>query len=217
MKNKILAIVAAGVTLLGIHTASAHSFGCCDPCNEGWYAAASGSISWHNDTSLHGGETVGHDVGWGGIISAGYIVECWRLEAQYGFHCYDNKCFTNSTVDINDKGDTHIHSLMGNLFYDIPFCDCFSAYLGGGLGWAYRELEINNTEGCVKDSHTNFAWQLMAGFAYDISECWAITIGYRYFSTVKPDLKTIASPTCAFKIRKAPHSNNIDLGARFRF
>jgi hypothetical protein len=56
----------------------------------------------------------------------------------------------------------------------------------------------------------------MSGFVFDIDPCWALTLNYSWINLLKPEAPT--KHTAAKKtLRKAPFSNNVDLGLRFKF
>lgn len=84
---------------------------------------------------------------------------------------------------------------MANIYYDIGKFRGFVPYVGVGLGVARHRLSsvsfdlrnpdpygvpanpVNNLDG---SSQTNFAWSLMAGTAYQISDRAVLDFGYRY-------------------------------------
>ncbi len=77
---------------------------------------------------------------------------------------------------------------MANLYYDLGKFRNFVPYVGVGLGVARHNMgdvsfsliagsPVNNLQG---SEQTNFAWSLMAGTAYQISERAILDVGYRY-------------------------------------
>ena len=93
--------------------------------------------------------------------------------------------------------ETKVSSLtaMANVYYDMGKFRGFVPYVGVGIGVARHRLgsvsfdlrnpdplgppanPVNNLEGSTQ---TNFAWSLMAGAAYQISERAVFDFGYRY-------------------------------------
>ncbi|MEL6748174.1 MAG: outer membrane beta-barrel protein, partial [Pseudomonadota bacterium] len=93
-----------------------------------------------------------------------------------------------------------------NAYWDIGNYHGFTPYLGAGLGIAHLEvsgftatstaqftydvppananpvLTIISPSTSVDNSETNFAWALMAGTSYDISDNAKLDIGYRYLN-----------------------------------
>ena len=105
---------------------------------------------------------------------------------------------------------------MINAYYDYALTDECSLYLGLGLGADKVSLKNNGSDD-VADGIRNaegskivFAWQVMAGVAYDINENWTVEAGYRLFNTAK------AKFDGTNKI-KAPFASSLELGVRYNF
>lgn len=92
--------------------------------------------------------------------------------------------------EYSEKFDIKLKSqaLLFNAYYDFDTQTAFTPYIGFGLGFArlkgtmsynyedaYEETNISGSK-----NRTNFAWQIGAGIAYDISKNVAIDLGYRY-------------------------------------
>ena len=96
---------------------------------------------------------------------------------------------------------------MINVYYDYALTEECSLYAGLGLGAA----KVSAKKDGVEFGKTVFAWQLMAGVAYDINENWTVEAGYRLFNTSK-----FGGAKKDKKI-KAPFANSIELGLRYNF
>ena len=93
--------------------------------------------------------------------------------------------------DIDDPLHTSLKSytLMFNAYYDIGKFRGFVPYVGAGVGAAYHIVDevyftenpnlINRIEG---DETLSFAWSLMAGLAYQVSDRAILDFGYRYIN-----------------------------------
>ncbi len=84
---------------------------------------------------------------------------------------------------------------MANVYYDFGLFRNIVPYVGVGIGVAHHDLSdisfslvntatlapapSNNLSGSTE---TNFAWSLMAGAAYQISERAVLDVGYRYIN-----------------------------------
>jgi len=118
-------------------------------------------------------------------------------------------------------GNISIHSIMANLFLDIPNKSGITPYVGGGIGiafWdyeysvcgfdaipaAYAEMDSDRSVEILLDrskqnvgsvygeeNGTDFAYQLMTGVALDFTEKIQGTVGYRLFG-INNDLDYIA-------------------------
>lgn len=216
MKKKILALAAVGLALFGVQTLSA------DICAvQGWYMGASGSVGWHNNTRLSNFATVRHKTGYGGNVSIGFLFDSvWRLELEGVFRFFDNESVHNSVTTFTKINNGHLRQIAGlvNLVYDIPICNCLDLYLGAGIGLGQTHLkQIDRTSPIFSETDSlKFAYQFLSGFALDINSCWALTLGYRYFSMVKPNFNRRIDGHHV-RVTKTPYSNNVDLGVRYKF
>lgn len=162
-------------------------------------------------------------VGFGGGASIGYYVfEQFRVEVEGSYHQNDTK---NQTITLGGvttvKNKAEHFALMANGFYDIPLTDAFSLYLGGGLGAAFETFKSKYSGGTnfnYSSSKTAFAWQLMAGVAYDFNEHVGVSAGYRLFSVPSHNGKntTINGTNTGIKIADA-FIHNIEVGIKYRF
>jgi len=209
MKNKIIGLLLA-FTLIGAAFSYAENRDCCDKPN--WYVSATGSFGWHNDIKEK--DVFGHEFkfsfknNYGGSLAVGYIVDQWRLEIEgsYRTNKFDKVTLSGQTAALSNLS-LDDRTLMVNLFYDIPVYDCITLYVGGGLGidWVNFKYKYQGTTYTIS-SDTCFAYQLMAGVAYGLTEQVDLTLGYRLFGR-----------TYADSVQNAPISNNIELGLRFKF
>jgi OmpA-OmpF porin, OOP family len=83
--------------------------------------------------------------------------------------------------------DIHSHSVMANLYWDIPLAMTgFAPFVGAGIGWAGNTMDkVVTTDGGTfflpEGSTSNLAWQAMAGVAFTVSPQTTIDLFYRYF------------------------------------
>ncbi len=110
---------------------------------------------------------------------------------------------------------------LANVYYDFQTCYCLKPYVGFGVGYAtisghvrprerHHEVVVGNDDTSGSGSHSKrhhrknedgFAWQAIAGVAYEFTECVDLTLDYRYFQPRRQ--------------RFADH--NVSLGARMYF
>jgi opacity protein-like surface antigen len=86
---------------------------------------------------------------------------------------YRNNDFNNFT------GDASTWTWMANGFYDFKNSTPFTPYVGGGIGWAYQN--VNNVG--FDDSDSAFVYQLGAGVSYNLTPNAALTADYRWIDT----------------------------------
>jgi len=227
MKTKNIKSLCLGLVLIGIGSVSAQMFGACcptplyEPCNpcrrQGWYIGAGGGVTWHNnedfnttDANLH----LNYDVGGEGFASIGYMYDCWRFEIEgaYRYNGLDQAIDTvGGFVTTGNAGHNRDISIMGNIFYDIYFNNCFGIFIGAGIGIDFNEVKASGGDLGIpeKKKNTLFAWQIMPGFFYDFTDQVTLDIGYRFFSTTKPKFFNIKS-------HKIPIAHNIEARLRIK-
>ncbi len=79
------------------------------------------------------------------------------------------------------------YTLMLNLYKDLGSFGGFVPYVGAGIGAAYHQLDnisFTGNPNLTNQIHGNndlaFAWSLMAGVGYQLSERAIVDVGYRY-------------------------------------
>jgi opacity protein-like surface antigen len=80
------------------------------------------------------------------------------------------------------------YTMMFNAYKDMGNFGGFTPYVGAGVGMAYNKMDevyftgnpalVNKIKG---DNELSFAWSVMAGVGYQISDRAIIDVGYRYF------------------------------------
>lgn len=97
--------------------------------------------------------------------------------------------------------NTSTFAILANLWYDIDIGNKVRPYIGGGIGWAraHRDgavaLTVDSNVGgeggtfttsrSFDQDHNGFAWQLGAGFNYEVAPGVDVGLGYRYFKGPK--------------------------------
>ncbi|NOT42560.1 MAG: porin family protein [Alphaproteobacteria bacterium] len=174
---------------------------------DGMYVSVFGGANFQKDDSHVAGSIPTYfeihntdpDTGFviGGAIGTG--LDNWvkglrvELEASYrrndvggdwqdGFTFYG--AYTNTgSIDANSS----TFAIMANVAYDIEMGWKIKPYVMGGAGWARTKFEGaefftgggTNTSFDVENS--GFAWQLGAGFNYEVAPGVDVGLGYRYF------------------------------------
>ena len=150
--------------------------------------------------------------GFVGAAEFGVSYDAWRLGLEVAFRQNKIKkadAANVKAVAIADASDKiNALSAMINVYYDYALTDECSLYLGLGLGAAKTNFVAKDTK--VEAGKTVFAWQVMAGVAYDINENWTVEAGYRLFNTSKVKL-------AADREVKMPFASSLELGLRYNF
>ena len=147
------------------------------------------------------------DAGFGLLLAYGFGTEDGlRGELEVGYRKADmdelkDSSVTIGGVEVRDEdsdedsevgldGDMTTLSLMGNGLYSFGEGQ-FRPYIGAGLGLARHDgtLDLTDREMPVELSKDDvvFAYQLMGGVGYVMSEGTEFRLGYRYFATADAD------------------------------
>ncbi|WP_284272940.1 outer membrane protein, partial [Sphingomonas astaxanthinifaciens] len=123
----------------------------------------------------------GYDVG----VNAGYDFGAVRAEAEVAYKRAAHGDYIIDAVQYDGDGHSSSLSVMGNLLLDFGADDSWQGFFGGGVGLA--RTKVSTPIGSAKDS--GFAWQLMAGVRYPISDNIDFGVKYRLYNhDVKDDL-----------------------------
>lgn len=124
------------------------------------------------------------DKSWGTALAVGGFFQipngAVRTEIEYSQKA-DAENSYESMGDIY-KAKIEIQSLMLNAFYDIDIGSKVTPYIGGGIGYAKLKLDDQYWKDAYgKDiDDNNFAWQIGAGVAVELTDNVSVDAGYRY-------------------------------------
>lgn len=144
-----------------------------------------------------------------------------RGEIELSFRDNDIDVHSVGALGGNQPGSTgeaSTEALMANLLVDFDTGTAFTPYVGGGLGYAWSDLEDYGIEAVpevLDDDDSDFAWQLIGGVGFALSEQATVTLDYRYFST-SADVTT-STGTGSVSNDVDLDSDTLTLGLRYRF
>jgi len=125
---------------------------------------------------------------------------------------------TRETASISGV-DASVTTFMANAYKDFNIAEKLSAYVSGGIGLAYGDLDgttgsvtvgattVTFTDGSTYDD-TVFAWQLGTGLGYDLTKEITLDLGYRYLGTTDFSYQTV-------DVEYGSH--NVTAGIRYSF
>ena len=202
----------------------------------GLYASLGGLyvLPTDSDTSYSEGDfkltgTIPLDSGPGFTAAIGYgAPDGLRGEIEIGYRSSSwdelsnlNLSYQGGSVasdDLSIGGDLTTISLMANGIMVFDASWGVKPYVGAGVGFAQHDASTdaftltNNGDSYPIESSSSddtvFAYQLMLGVAYPLSEKAEARFGYRYFATGEADLDGTKADYA---------SHNIDVGILFRF
>ena len=160
-----------------------------------------------NDGAGSGGAVIfdsaaDYDNGVGVLAALGYeLTENWNAELEFSYRNNDIDQIDPDGLGFSGipsgsiTGDTTVLAIMANVIYDLDFGSPFTPYIGGGIGFADVDHDIagSNTLGAPTaplsiaygPSTRSFAYQGIAGIAYELAEGLKLDLSYRFFSTLK--------------------------------
>ena len=167
-------------------------------------------------------------------LAVGYdfnLVNDVPLRAEFEYAWRGKKEMVNERFDaVNPPNDGNIKSKVGaqsfffNGYFDIHNDSPVTPYIGAGLGLARVSSEslvtIDNVPGnmSISKTKTNFAWNIGAGAAFEISDSVVLDVGYRYadFGKVDGSTSVVVPPyTINASMDTKVKTHEVLLGLRF--
>ncbi|MEL7445041.1 MAG: OmpA family protein [Pseudomonadota bacterium] len=144
---------------------------------------------------------MGFDVG--GVI--GYDFGPFRLEGEIAYKdasfdeitaldaAGDALGLTASSV-FSPEGGISILSGMINGLFEVGSDDGLQAFAGGGVGIASVDINVAEAGAAqiVDDSSSDFAWQLLGGIRFPVSEKVDVGLKYRYFNVSEFEFDSVS-------------------------
>ena len=137
-----------------------------------------------------------------------------RVEAEYAVRTALNKSYSGFVdADLwNMKYDVNLHTIMGNVYFDLHNSTAFTPYIGAGVGIGIVRANLEARWGGlsreVSDFSTEFAWNVGAGCSYSFNEMVSADLAYRFLDVTEAEIKST-------KINLSTHE--ISLGLRLNF
>jgi opacity protein-like surface antigen len=149
-----------------------------------------------------------------GIAAGYYIRPNVSAELEYTYRNADAELKNTNS----DSHTTESNAWMANALYwfdpvAVGASSQLRPYAGGGLGAADFNFEqVDELGGGDFDGDYEFAYQLMAGVAYDVNEKFSITTEVRYFGISEQDLENDT-----FDFKNKYQTWDLLVGAVYRF
>ncbi len=116
------------------------------------------------------------------------------------------------------KGRENALTAMANLWFDFNKNGRFHPYIGGGIGAARVAMENGGYDGqdFFDDHDTVFAYQGGAGFGFDLSPHWTLSLDYRHLETDRSKLDLLHD-TPATRVKFRYRADSALLSLRYSF
>lgn len=158
----------------------------------GYYLGGSFNLNMYQDTDLSVNGAYAGDVEFGSDFGFGLQLgkkfnHNLRAEADLSYNQVDGD-YSVTGVNVG-SADVENIALMGNGYYDFNNRSNFTPYIGLGIGFSHVKGSLN-IPGFGSDSETDtvFAYNLMTGVNYALSDKITTGLEYRFFDTSTPDL-----------------------------
>jgi opacity protein-like surface antigen len=197
--------------------------------DSGIYVDLSGGLNILESTGIDvagGAATVDndYDVGYAAYSTFGYDYgRVWKyggLRSEIEFSYRENDIDTLSIGGVSNpgsRGDVMTYGVMVNGLHDFQTGTAFRPYVGGGIGYAWSKADGIGVPSLtvVDDEGSDFAWQLVMGVGYELTDNATIGVDYRYFDTSANVTTTPAAGQTGNEVDLQSHSFSI--GIRYRF
>lgn len=156
-----------------------------EPSKTGIYVSGFGGVNYvekPDDVDVDAGYLLG-----GGL---GYDFGMFRTEFEIG---YRKNEFDQSDFILIDDADFSTTSFMVTGFFDIENKSDFTPYIGGGIGAAHFDADIDLIFGinAIDDSTTAFAYKAVGGISLEATNNFSIFTEYEYLSTVDAEIEDV--------------------------
>ncbi|MEI9891422.1 MAG: outer membrane protein [Caulobacteraceae bacterium] len=163
----------------------------------GWYGAIDGGVHFPQDIKAASPAVSG---AW--KLKDSWIVDGrlgyqftpnWRLEGEFAYRDGGLKSITlPSGALVSPSGSVNVYSYMANVLYDFAPASKVNPFLGVGAGARQANFKTSGTFATVpagysnpetfasNDADTKFAWQVLAGLAFKVSDRLNVDLTYRY-------------------------------------
>ncbi len=192
MNKLLLAGACAASIMLGVSSVQAADLYQPVAPAPGWYVSLFGGASFLDDVEItysnSGTAGLSETVTDAGFIVGGAIGTHINpniraeVEVSYFENSVNQLDFPYTPVSFSASGHVSSVNVLVNVWHDFDMGGGFTPYIGGGAGvgfvdarasWASPFDELNGSD-------TGFAFQVGAGFQFDMTEMIAIDLGYRY-------------------------------------
>lgn len=190
----------------------------------GPYVQGNLGLSIVQDSEISGGgltADVDFDNGFTFGGGVGYRFAPFRVQADLSYRESDVESVDFGALGVLDgAGDVSVFTPMLNAFYDIDLGGRIVPFIGGGIGFAFVDVDSDNSATLVvNDSDNAFAWNAIGGASFGITDNVAIVGFYRYLQSGDFDLDASVPALALAGSLEADgiSAHEINLGVRVSF
>jgi opacity protein-like surface antigen len=154
----------------------------------------------------------------GGAV--GYRVQEWmRAELNLSYREADIDKLTGPGFVLEGAGDAGAFAALANLYFDFTPREPVTPYVGVGIGVALIDVDSDGSANVltINDDSTEFAWNVMAGAAWSVTDNVDLTLGYRYLSTNDGEFNATEVGVGSSEMDVGFGVHEVMFGARYNF
>lgn len=190
---------------------------------EGPYVQGNFGFSIPEDGDISGGGLTGeadldNAFAFGGAV--GYAFDPIRAEIEISYRNADVDKVTIDQIGVlTGAGDVGILTPMLNAFVDFEIRHDIKPFIGGGIGWAFIDVETDSgTVGLVvNDDDSALAWNIIGGVSWAFMDRAEIVTFYRYLYVTETDFKAALLGVPGTLEADSLSAHEINVGLRFGF
>lgn len=139
-----------------------------------------------------------------------------RFELEGSSTTNENGYLLYNNFELPGDFEIQTRTFMFNMLKEVEFGRKATGYFGGGVGYGSSEMvgDIDTVE--YSDRSEGFAWQLIAGIDFPITESLSLFTQYRYLVLADGEFTTDLGDF-TFSTNDKPTSHSIQVGARVSF
>ncbi|TCZ66122.1 OmpA family protein [Roseicella aquatilis] len=198
----------------------------------GLYIAGGIGANWWRDPSSNGFRLHDEDVFLGGYGAIGWgLGNGFRAEIEGNYRTSNMSSTYYRGAQMGTSGDQNSRGVMANVLFDFDLSNFGLAlpvtpYIGGGIGYAWQELKgitgtVGGTAVKINNTEANFAYQGIAGLAYNLGGGLALTAEYRYFAVNEMTYGALRTGgnagAVANTFKVSPENHSAMIGLRYAF
>lgn len=139
-----------------------------------------------------------------------------RLEIEASSMTNDVGYLTYNGFSLPANFEIETQTYMFNMLKEIDLGHGVTGYVGGGVGYGTSEMTGDIDTITYNHEDSGFAWQIIAGVDFPISENVALFTQYRFLVLSNSDYTTDFGDF-TFRTRHKPASHSVQVGARVSF
>jgi len=161
--------------------------------SDGAYVELNLGPSIAEDSDISGGGLSGEvdfDTGFAVGGAVGYrLSNGLRAEGNVSYRETDVDEVTGGGIALDGAGDVSLVTVMANIYYDFDLGSPVKPFIGGGIGVGIIDIDSDDSMNVlvVNDDSVEFAWNIMVGAGYGLTESIDLSFGYRYLGTTDPE------------------------------